>query len=56
MFFWLMFGGLMIVHDYANPHWKGVREPVGAFLADRPERPVLLPDRSGTAIIRKAVA
>jgi hypothetical protein len=46
-------GGMMIVHDYANPHWKGVSKAVDEFLAARPERPVLMPDRSGTAIIRK---
>ena len=49
-------GGIMIVHDYANPHWKGVGKAVNEFLAPRPERPVLIPDRSGTAIIRKSTA
>jgi hypothetical protein len=45
--------GLMIVHDYSGIYWDGVRKAVDAFLASRPERPVLMPDRSGTAIIRK---
>lgn len=49
----LSLGGLMIVHDYSNLHWVGVRQAVDEFLAPRPERPVLLPDRSGTAMIRK---
>ncbi len=49
-------GGLMIVHDYAGIYWDGVKQAVDEFLAGRPERPVLLPDRSGTAMIRKAAA
>lgn len=46
-------GGLMIVHDYSGIHWGGVKRAVDEFLSLLPERPVLLPDRSGTAIIRK---
>ncbi len=49
-------GGLMIVHDYAGIYWDGVKQAVDECLAGRPERPVLLPDRSGTAMIRKAAA
>ncbi|MGH7117644.1 MAG: TylF/MycF/NovP-related O-methyltransferase [Acetobacteraceae bacterium] len=49
-------GGLMIVHDYSGIHWGGVRRAVDEFLAPLPERPVLLPDRSGTVIIRKGAA
>ena len=47
-------GGLMIVHDYANPGWQGVKQAVDEVLAGRPERPILLPDKAGTAMIRKA--
>jgi hypothetical protein len=46
-------GGLMIVHDYSGIHWAGVKKAVDEFLAARPERPILLPDRSGTSMIRK---
>ncbi len=46
-------GGLMIVHDYASIYWDGVKKAVDDFLAARPERPILMPDRSGTAMIRK---
>lgn len=49
-------GGLMFVHDYSGIHWDGVKRAVDEFLAPRSERPVLLPDRSGTAIIRKGRA
>lgn len=48
-------GGLMVVHDYSNPHWVGVKQAVDEFLASREERLVLLPDRSGTAMFRKIV-
>ena len=46
-------GGMMIVHDYSCISWAGVKKAVDEYLADRPERPVLIPDRSGTAMIRK---
>lgn len=44
-------GGLIIVHDYCGTRWPGVAEAVDAFLADKLESPVLLPDAAGTAII-----
>lgn len=47
-------GGLLIVHDYANPHWIGVKRSVDEFCAAIPERPVILADKSGTAMIRKS--
>jgi Macrocin-O-methyltransferase (TylF) len=46
-------GGLVIVHDYGSGHWPGVRMAVDQFLSGRPERPILLSDKSGTALIRK---
>lgn len=49
-------GGVIIVHDYSSGYWPGVTRAVDEFFIDRPERPILLPDRSGSAIIRKARA
>ncbi len=46
-------GGLLIVHDYSSGHWGGCAKALDDFLRDKPERPVLLPDKSGTAIIVK---
>jgi hypothetical protein len=46
-------GGLLIVHDYASGRWSGCAQAVDEFLRDKPERPVLLPDKSGTAIVVK---
>ena len=48
-------GGLLIIHDYANPHWKGVKQAVDEFMSHVPERLVIVPDKSGTAIVRKSV-
>jgi hypothetical protein len=46
-------GGMMALHDYANSCWPGVKKAVDEFLADKPERLVILPDRSGSASFRK---
>jgi hypothetical protein len=47
-------GGMLMLHDYTNPHWEGIRRAADGFLAGRPERLVLLPDKSGSAVLRKA--
>jgi O-methyltransferase len=47
-------GGLLILHDYSSGHWSGCRQAIDDFLKDKPERPVLMPDKSGTAIVVKA--
>jgi len=46
-------GGLLIVHDYANPYWTGIKRAVDEFCLGIPERPVVLADKSGTVMIRK---
>jgi hypothetical protein len=46
-------GGLLIIHDYANDAWSGVAQTVDAFLADKPENLVVIPDKSGTAVLVK---
>ena len=46
-------GGLLVVHDYASGHWPGVVRAVDEFLADKPEKPVLIPDKSGSAALVK---
>jgi hypothetical protein len=47
-------GGLFILHDYSSGHWSGCARAVDAFFKDKPERPVLMPDKSGTAILVKS--
>jgi len=49
----LVGGGFLILHDYANAHWKGVEKAVDEFLADKPEKAIPIPDKSGTAVLRK---
>lgn len=48
-------GGMLIMHDYASMVWEGAEKAVDEFFADKPERPILIPDKSGTAVIRKMV-
>jgi predicted O-methyltransferase YrrM len=45
-------GGLIILHDYSSGYWPGATKAVDEFFADKPERPILMPDKSGTAIVR----
>lgn len=47
-------GGLMLLHDYSSGHWPGATRAIDEFFKDLPEKPILLPDKSGTAIVRKA--
>lgn len=49
-------GGIMLLHDYSSGHWPGATRAVDEFFRDLPEKPILLPDKSGTAVIRKAGA
>jgi len=46
-------GGFFIVHDYDNPRWPGVQRAVREFFADKPEKPITIPDKSGSGLIRK---
>lgn len=46
-------GGFMILHDYSSTAWPGIADAVDRFFADKPESIVLVPDRSGTALVRK---
>ncbi len=47
-------GGFLFVHDYSSPesNWACSRALDG-FLKDKPEKPILIPDSWGTALIRK---
>jgi O-methyltransferase len=44
-------GGYIIVHDYNA--WPGARRAVADFFRDRPEIPIPMPDKSGSALIVK---
>jgi hypothetical protein len=47
-------GGLLILHDYSNPYWPGIRQAVDEFVGASGQVLILLPDKSGTAMIRKS--
>jgi hypothetical protein len=47
-------GGLIFVHDYSSLHWRGVKLAVDEFCRHFDEQPVLIPDKSGTVIIRRS--
>ena len=46
-------GGAMIVHD-CNSSWTGSRKALDEFFADKPESPVFMPDKSGSAVVIKS--
>lgn len=48
-------GGMLMIHDYSSGAWGGAKQAVDEFWARIPERIVLLPDKSGTAILRRAL-
>lgn len=47
-------GGLLLLHDYSNPHWPGARQAIDEFCAATGEFLLLMPDKSGSALIRRS--
>ncbi len=47
-------GGYIVVHDYNA--WPGARQATDEFFLDKPETPVPMPDKSGSAVIVKTNA
>jgi hypothetical protein len=47
-------GGLIILHDYANPYWDGIKRAVDEYCLEIPEKPVVFGDKAGTVMIRKS--
>lgn len=45
-------GGVIIIHDYSSGHWLGATKAVDEFFHNKPEKPVLMPDKSGSAVVR----
>ncbi|OLS15045.1 MAG: hypothetical protein RBG13Loki_1363 [Promethearchaeota archaeon CR_4] len=54
-YFWprLTPGAVVMVHDYSNPLYPGVKIAVDEFLSNRKEIPMEIPDMGGTALILK---
>lgn len=42
-------GGFILVHDFNS--WPGARKAVKEFFRDKPENPIPMPDKSGSALI-----
>jgi hypothetical protein len=49
----LVRGGFLVMHDYSSLSWDGVERATDEFFADKPEAVIPIPDKSGTAVIRK---
>jgi hypothetical protein len=47
-------GGLLMLHDYSSGHWPGAKRAIDEFCAATGERPTLMPDKSGSVVIRRA--
>ena len=45
-------GGVIIIHDCNNEYF-GSRKAIDEFFLDRPETPIIIPDKSGSAIVVK---
>lgn len=46
--------GMLVIHDYSCGHWEGVKRAVDDFCAATGEAVILLPDKSGSAILRRS--
>jgi hypothetical protein len=48
-------GGFIILHDYSSLRWPGVKLAVDEFFADKPEKVIPIPDKSGTVVVRRMI-
>ena len=46
-------GGLMFLHDYSSLCWNGSKKAIDEFCMKNDLHVILMPDKSGTAILRK---
>lgn len=46
-------GGILFIHDYSSYFWEGAKIAVDEFCRENNLYPILLPDKSGSAVIRK---
>jgi hypothetical protein len=47
-------GGIMFLHDYSSLYWDGAKLAVDEFCAESGEFIVLMPDKSGSAFLRRS--
>jgi len=48
-------GGIFFLHDYSSGHWSGAKAAIDEFTRATGEQIVLMPDKSGSAFLRKAL-
>jgi hypothetical protein len=46
-------GGLLLLHDYSSLNWAGAKRAIDEFCAATGELAILIPDKSGSAFIRR---
>ena len=51
----LSHGGVFFVHDYSSRFWEGATNAVDEFCKETGEHLIAMPDKSGSAFIRKTV-
>lgn len=47
-------GAIFLLHDYSSGSWDGAKKAIDEFCKKNNERIVLLPDKSGSAFLRKS--
>ena len=47
-------GGLFLLHDYSSLYWAGAKKAIDDFCTKHKEYVILMPDKSGSAFIRKS--
>jgi hypothetical protein len=47
-------GGMLFLHDYASQHWNGAKQAIDEFCRASGEHLILMPDKSGSAFVRKS--
>ncbi len=47
-------GGLLLLHDYSSLYWNGSKKAIDEFCKVNREYVILMPDKSGSAFIRKS--
>jgi hypothetical protein len=47
-------GGILLLHDYSSQLWKGAKLAVDEFCAETGELVILMPDKSGSAFLRRS--
>jgi SAM-dependent methyltransferase len=46
-------GGVFFLHDYSSCHWQGAKKAINEFCNEFDEQIVLMPDKSGSAFLKK---